>query len=245
MIHSGDYSLTHIINPLTIYTLSHKPDSLDLEGSWGLWNQDRTWVSLFTKSSLRQGTADNTLTNKMAIRVQNEDNLLISVGFEDWDCLSGNSPNILNLWTLYGKVIEGWRPFAGFNIGFNSNLNKLHYHKYLVGIKQLDWTLAVHTDFNRRHVLIPSSSDTYTMETTLICDGRIDKDFRLSSEMKIEKNPLRKEPDAKFSVAGEYRIDPATLLKAKVMSDQSLLLSLNRNFRQLIDLCFTSRVINI
>jgi hypothetical protein len=184
------------------------------------------------------------MMHKLGIRLQNEDNMLVSLGVEDWDSFSGNSPHIFTGSTIYGMIVNGWKPFFGVNIGYNSNTSKLQFHKYLIGLKQLDWSLMIHTDFNRKHISIPSTSDnTYKYETTVICDGRVDKDVKLSSELTIDKNPLMKEPDVRFNIGGEFRIDSLTLLKAKVSSDQSMILSLTRNFRQLIDLSLTTRVI--
>ncbi len=167
----------------------------------------------------------------------------MSFGIDDWDALSGNGPNIFKAWAIYGMFVNGWRPFIGANVAYNANTSRLHYHKYLIGVKQADWSMIVHTDFNKKHIAIPCTSDnSYKNETTIICDGRVDKDVRLCSELKCDKNPIMKEPDVRFNIGGEFRIDSSTILKAKFSSDQSLTFSLTRNYRQLIDLCFTTRV---
>ena len=173
-----------------------------MEGNFGIWSQDRTWVNLYKRCSFRQGVTTQSLNSNLAVRIQNEDNLLVSFGIDDWDVLSGNGPNIFKGWAIYGMFVNGWRPFVGANIGYNANTSRLHYHKYLIGLKQADWSMIVHTDFNKKHIAIPTTSDnSYKNETTIICDGRVDKDVRLSSELKFDKNPLMKEPDVRFNGA--------------------------------------------
>jgi hypothetical protein len=223
--------LTHTYSPWTKYLVSHKSDqSISLDGNFSLWSQDKTWLSLYANSNLQH--EKNKWANKLHLRVHHDDNKIVSLGVEDWDVLSNNGPETLSAWGIFGFKVEQWRPFVGVGAGLSTQSKKIVYHKYLVGLKQKDWSL-----YAQLHAQMVK--DAWKQEAGVIFDHRINKDIKVSADIKADVNDIKA---AKLILVGEYRLDGDTFVKARVSNDQSVTLSLTKNYRQLINFSFLTKV---
>jgi hypothetical protein len=228
--------LTHTYSPWTKYLVSHKSDqSLSLDGNFNLWSQDKVRLSLYVNSNLQQ--VDRKWNNKIQLRTHHDDNKIISIGIEDWDVQSSNkAPEVLSAWGIWGFTADQWRPFIGVGAGLGLQSKSIAYHKYLVGLKQKDWSVYTQLHAQRQH---KDGKDSWEQNASIIYDHRINKDLKVSADIKADINDLNK---AKFVLVSEYRLDADSFLKARVSNDQTLTLSLTKNFRQLINFCFLTKV---
>jgi hypothetical protein len=231
---SGDYSLTHTVNSENKYMIMHKPSNITLDGNFGLWRNKNVWVSLYVNSVLTQNSEKSSLNNKLHVRFHHEDDKIFSVGIEKYDPLNNCSPDVISSWGIWGCEKNGWKPFVGANVAWSVSGKKLNYHKYLLGLKQKDWTTYVQAH------LEGCSKKTFSV----ITDGKINKDLKVSGDWKLNHS---KDNEGKVcqkidaTIAGEYRLDASTFVKAKVSTDRTMSVSLNRNFRQLMTLGFTTK----
>jgi hypothetical protein len=222
---AGDYSLTHTINSQNKYMIMHKQSNITLDGNFGLWSNKNLWVSLYVNSFLTQNLLKRRLDNKVQLRFHHDSDKILSVGIENYDPLSSSSPDVLSAWGVWGFESKGWKPFVGANVAYSISRKKLNYHKYLLGLKQKDWT-----------TYFQAAVEGYDNKTfTVITDGKVNSDLKVSGDWRLCGK------DAQTTIAGEYRLDGSTFVKAKVSTDQSLVISLNRNFRQLLNLGFTTK----
>jgi hypothetical protein len=215
--------------------VSHKSDqSLSLDGNFNLWSQDKTWLSLYVNSNLQQDKRK--WNNKIQLRTHHDDNKIVSIGIEDWDIHSGKAPEILSAWGIWGFKADQWRPFVGVGAGLGLQSKNIAFHKYLVGLKQKDWTLYAQLHAERQS---KEGKDSWAQNASVIYDHRINKDLKVSADLKADVNNIQA---AKVAFVGEYRLDGDTILKARVANDQTCTLSLTKNFRQLINFCFLTKV---
>jgi hypothetical protein len=229
----SDYMLTHTYSPWTKYLISHKSDqSISLDGNFGLWAEDKSNLSLYANSTLQNDK--NRWNNKLQLRFQHEDDKAVSIGVEDWDILSKDCcPEIISAWGIWGFKTDEWRPFVGVGAGLNTQTKAIAYHKYLVGLKQMDWSLYV-----QLHAL--KAWGTWKQEASIIFDHRINKDIKVSADIKADVKGVDR---AQLVLVGEYRVDVDTFIKARVSLDQSLTFSFTKNYRKLINFCFITKVI--
>jgi hypothetical protein len=228
--------LTHTYSPLGRYLLTHKSDqSLTLDGNFHLWAQDLLSLSLYANSVLKQDKKQ--WNNKLHLRFHHDDNKVVSVGVEDWDVLSQQAPQTLSAWGICGFKVDQWRPFVGISGGFGLQSKKISYHKYLAGLKQKDWSL--YAAFNSKRVT-KDGKDSWANDCSFIADQKVNKDIKVSADIKCTCDDTCKPVVA---LVGEYRLDNDTFFKAKASnSDNSLTLSLTKNYRQLINFCFVTKV---
>jgi hypothetical protein len=195
-------------------------------------------VSLYVNSSLQHDKKK--WNNKIHLRTHHDDNKIVSVGFEDWDALSKKAPETLSAWGICGFKADEFRPFVGVGAGWGLQANNLSYHKYLVGLKQKDWTLCAELNVQRQDAKDVKDGKVHWGQTvSVIYDHRLNKEVKVSADLKADINDLN---SAKVVLVGEYVLDSSTFLKARVSNDQSLTLSLTKNFRQLINFCFLTKV---
>jgi hypothetical protein len=224
--------ITHTYSPWTKYLVSHKSDqTLSVDGNFGLWSQDKVLLSLYVNSNLIH--EKKKWNNKIQLRTHHDDNKILSVGVENWDVCSKSGPETLSAWGVWGFKVEQWRPFVGIGAGFGLNAKKINYHKYLVGLKQKDWSVYAQLHAQR------GEKDIWEQNAHIIYDHRVNKDVKVSADLKTNVKDLN---TAKLVLVGEYRLDGETFLKARVSNDQTLTLSLTKNYRQLINFSFLTKV---
>ena len=231
--------LTHTVSPLTKYMLIHKSDQkFTLDGNFGLWKNDNTLLSLYVLSILNQSSEKRSLSNKLHVRVHHEDNKVLSVGVEDWDVLSNYSPDVLSAWGIYGLEVNGWRPFVGANVAYRLSSKNLSYHKYLFGLKQKSFSTYAKAEVDKAN---------NKLDLSLTYDSKVNNDLKLTADLKYIKDSSKEVATTTTDVTlvGEYRLDNLTFVKAKLSTDRSLVLSITRNFRQLLNFCFVTHVLII
>ena len=245
----SDYTLTHLLSPWTRYSIMHGSDqSCSLEGNFGLWAQDNIWLSLYANTMLIQRPEIKSLNNKLHLRFHHEDNKIVSIGVQDWDVLLGNSPQVLSAWGLYGMNINGWRPYIGINAAVSLLDKKVDEHTYLIGINQIDWSASIKGGQTRIPAKLENMRtipDHNVMNINVTYDARINNDLKLTADYNYSTHVKDIALPHKVQLVGEYRLDNSTFIKAKVSSDQSFIISITRNFRQLLNFCFVSKVIYI
>ena len=230
--------LTHNVSPLTRYMLIHRSDQkFTFDGNFALWNNNILHLSLYSLNALNQNNGDRSLTNKFHLRVHHENNKIFSLGVENWDVLSSKTPDVLSTWGIYGLDVNGWRPFVGANVAYRLSSNKFVYHNYLFGLKQKSFSTYAKAEVKR---------EEEKLDLSLTFDSKVNSDIKVSADLKYSKakdKELKKDIyTTNVTLVGEYRLDNATFLKGKISTDNSLILSITRNFRQLLNFCFVTQV---
>jgi hypothetical protein len=227
--------LTHTHSPWTRYLITHKSDqSLTLDGNFNIWRKDNVYVSLYANSVLKQETKQ--MKNKLHLRLHHEDNKIVSVGVEDWNCCPKSAPETISAWGIWGFKVDQWRPFVGIHGGYGLNSKKLAYHKYLLGLKQRDWSLYTQVESKR---VFKDLKDSWSNEVSVLFDQRVNKDLKVSADLKANVENMSQ---AQVVLVGEYKLDGETALKARVANDSSLTLSLTKSYRQLLNLCLVTKI---
>lgn len=247
VVNSADYSITHKISPFSDYQVSHKSNGqCALEGNFKIHDQPNWLIVLHTNQTLNQSQTKRELPSKFLIRVHHVDNKIFSVGFEDWDMLSGRNPDILSVSGVFGQPINNdYRGVFGIYTGFKLSSQNILFHKYLLGIKHKNFSAYIEAGMTTvQEKSVHSESKLTTIEektrkhVNLLVDGRLNDNLKLSSDLKVAIDS----GIVDSRLAGEYRIDNETVFKMKLQNDNSIGASITHNFRKLITLGFAARV---
>jgi hypothetical protein len=221
-----------------------------MNGNFGVWRRDNVNVSVFADVSLTQNEKVRSLPSKVHVRVQHDDNKIVSVGFENTDVLNSHKPDVLSAWGLFGgNLPNGFKGFAGAYTGFQLSSNSLLFHKYLLGLKHKDLTGHLEAGINRVNNKSKVKDETTGVETevdstvmqksvNLRVDGNLCRSWKLGADLAYNFDTTNL--DAK--VQGIYTLDSDTYLKVKAQSDNSLTLGLVHNYKGLINFNFVSKV---
>lgn len=243
---SADYSITHNLSPVSSYMVTHKPDSVTLDGNFKLYQQDKILLTLYANSKLEQNENKRELPTKMQLRFHHEDNKIISFGFEQLDPFKSASPKVLSTWGLFGGNLPNkFRFYAGAHTGFHLHNKTLLFHKYLVALKHRDVNGSLefgiaqvpHKTKNAEGVEV----DTFTNHRAIAFKVNglpVDK-VKVGGDLHFNFDTKK----LSTKVFGEYAVDALTNVKAKFENDHSLTLGINHNYKGLINFGFVSRVI--
>jgi len=234
---------------LSSYILTHKQKEVSVDGNWKLFNNDNMYVSLYTWFKLEQDENSRKLPSKVHVRAHHDDNKVVSIGFEDYDVLGKDSkfPETISVWGLAGGELQkGWKSYAGAYTSFNWAVNRMQLHKYMAGVKQgRDFYTFVEAGINRKEVIVKdettqTETKTYPWIKTAAWKvfGKPCEDVRVWGDLTANFD------DGAYSgrIAGEYKIEKNTFVKAKIATDRSLTLGITHNFNNFLNFGFVAQL---
>ncbi len=217
----------------------HKPNNVTLDGNFGLYSQDQLRLSLYANVKLEQDEKKRELPSKLHLRAQHEDNKIFSVGVEGFDPVFGKcpAPQVVSAWGLYGlPLTNGYKAFGGAFLGLHLGSRSLQFQRFLLGVKHNN--LTGHLEFAVNRVVDKDGAASNERSAIVRFDSTATNELKVGGDVSYNFNS--KAVDAKLY--GEYAIDSATFVKAKVQNDNSLTVGLTHNYKQLINFGFISKV---
>lgn len=169
----------------------------------------------------------------------------MSVGVEDWDCFRENTPDVISATGIYGARIQDYKTYFGFNAGFRLSNSSLAFHRWATVLKAGSFNSIVELNFNQNTKEVKNSSTgLVTKESHLsknlnvYYDAVVNPEWRVGADVKLNLN------NNNYDVAavGEYKIDLGTTFRAKVSTDNTAVVSLNHNYRGLLNFGVVSKV---
>ncbi len=111
--------------------LKEKVGEVSFESEYNHWSKDNLSVGSFVKAVVSQSEKSCSSDSKVQLRVHHNDNLLLTLGAEEWNVCKG-SPQVFAIGGSYGKVTEGGdKGTERTKLSFNGLLNFNVETKYL------------------------------------------------------------------------------------------------------------------
>ena len=216
-----------------------------LDGNFKLYSQDKNYVSLYTNLKLEQNESKRELPSKIHVRLHHEDNTIFSVGIEKFDFFSGKNPDVISASGLFGKEVNStYKAYGGLYSGFGISAKAVLFHKFLLAIKNKDYSANVEFGINRavekkknEETKEETESVKYVKNAIVRFDANVNKSLKVGGDLAI--NMETSALDAKMF--GQYAIDKDTFVKVKVQNDHSVTVGLTHNYRGLINFGFVSK----
>lgn len=237
------------MNPTSTFIVTHKDDGLtSLEANVGLWQNEKALFTLFLLNKYSQTATKREFLNKIHLRTHADDNKIFSIGVEDWDLQKRNTPDVVSATGVYGAHIQGYKAFFAFNAGYRLSTNAIAFHKWGTVLKAGDFNTILELGFEQKNRETKNvSTGIITKESYLsknfnvLYDTYVNSDLRLGGDLKLNLN----DNSYDLALVGDYRIDPATVFKARVDSDNTAVLALNHNYRGLVNFGIVAKVYNL
>jgi hypothetical protein len=224
------------------YNLIHKPDLLTLDGSFHLGDYKNANVYLYAKSDLTQNEKEKKLPSTIKFRVFQEGNRLLSLGVENVDLINNPKPDVLSVLGLYGVNLQnGWRAYAGPYLAFQLSTKTVHSHKYLVGVKNTNFSGWVEASSE------PAQKKKDQTVDAPVKDNKVGFRFdavacpktKFGGDLIVNCDDLK---NVALKAYVEHKLDDATTLKAKFEDNSKLTVGINRKFGNLVNFGFVSAV---
>ena len=202
---------------------------MELDGNMGLHTHKDFHFSLYHYTKLVQTADKRSMDKKVHLRVHHP-NVIVSLGFQNWNCLGEcRVPNVLSGWILGGVQRDGVSVFGGVNSGFNVHDRRVNHGSALLGVKHkqftgfLDYsavrnplakTVAPEVTAPTATVTTPPTTATvpeYTHVVKALFDSRVNSDVLVFGEATTNLTAL-----TSVVVGGEYNLGDNTKVKVKV-----------------------------
>jgi hypothetical protein len=224
--------------------LTHKPDSLTLDGNFKIWSNRESLLTLYANSKLEQSAKKRELPSKLHFRFHHEDNKIFSAGVESYDPFKASTPEIFSVSGLVGgNLPRNYKLFGGLYSGYHLQSKSLQYHKYLLALKHSNVNAFFEFGFNKVTKKLKNSEgvevDTTSNEKSvnLRVNGTPLSGIKLGGDLGYNLD----NKNLNTRVYAEYSIDSLTSLKAKIENDNTLTLGLTHNYKGLINFGFVSK----
>jgi hypothetical protein len=242
----SDYSLTYKPNRLSTLIFSHKDNGLtSLDANIGLFENDTNLFTLYTLNKFTQTGSRREFVNKVHVRAHHGDNKILSLGVEDWDPISKPAPDVVSATGVYGFRLADYKAFATFNLGYRISGKSLAFHKWAGVVRANNFNAILELGFNQKAREIKNATtgtitkENYvSKEANLLVDADVLPDLRVGADARLNLD----DSNIKLAVVGDYRIDSTTTFRAKIDNENTAVLSLNHNYRGLINFGIVSSV---
>jgi hypothetical protein len=235
--------------------MTHKQDSVELDGNVALHTHKDFHFSLYHKHTLKEGG----LNGKLHVRAHHP-NAIVSVGFESLDILKQVYFNKaqLSLWALGGLQKEGISVFGGAYAGLDVEKKSLAFANFLVGLKHEKGTAHLLLDTKTQEVEINKEDGSTEKKEVLqknfkvTCDSKVNNDLSIFANAETDLTKLKA-----VVFGGEYNLGDNNKLKAKLVDqlkpnkdkkkpedrDLNLSLALIHNYNNMINFSFVTKVL--
>lgn len=242
----ADYSLTYKPNRTSTLIFSHKDNGFtSLDANIGLFENNNGLFTLYTLNKFSQTASKRDFTNKVHLRAHQGDNKIFSIGVEDYDFVNKPVPDVISATGVYGFNLTDYKAFAAFNVGYRISAKNLAFHKWATVLRASNFQTILELGFNQRTKEVKNQTtghitkESYlSKEANLLVDADVYPDLRVGADAKLNLD----NNDVKLAVVGDYKIDSATTLRAKINNENTAVLSLNHNFRGLLNFGIISSV---
>ena len=234
--------MTHNVSSKSSYNLIHKPDLLTLDGSFHLGDYKNSNVYLYAKSDLTQNEKEKKLPSTIKFRIFQEGNRLLSVGVENVDLINNPRPDVISILGLHGFNLQnGWRAFSGPYLGFQLSTKKLQFQKYLLGVKNTNFSGWVEASSEPTKKKQEQTTDAPAKDNKVAFrfDAVADSKTKFGGDLVVNCDNLK---EVAVKAYAEHKLDDATTLKARLEDHSKLTVGITRKFGNLLNFGFVSAV---
>lgn len=235
--------------------MTHKQDSVELDGNVALHTHKDLHFSLYHKHTLQDGS----LNGKVHVRAHHP-NAIVSVGFEGLDCLKQVYFNKANfsLWGLGGLQKDGVSVFGGAYAGLAVEKKSLAFANFLVGLKHEKGTAHLLLDTKCVEVETTKEDGSTEKKDVLQKNFKVSCDSKVNNDLSIFANAESDLTKLKAVVfGGEYNLGDNNRLKAKLVDqlkpnkdknkpedrDLNFSLAIIHNYNNMINFSFVTKVL--
>jgi hypothetical protein len=190
------------------------------------------------------------LPSTLKLRFFQEGNRLLSFGVEDVDFVNNPRPDVLSVLGLYGFNLQnGWRAYAGPYLAFRLSNKSVHFHKYLVGVKHskfsgwLEASSEIAKEDKTKKVETPNDvTQTEVAKKNQVAfrfDAVANSKTKFGGDLVLDVNNFK---NVGLKLYGDYKVDDATSVKARLEGNNKLTVGLTRKYGNLLNFGFVSAV---
>ncbi len=190
------------------------------------------------------------MPSTLKLRFFQEGNRLLSFGVEDVDFVNNPRPDVLSVLGLYGFNLQnGWRAYAGPYLAFRLSNKSVHFHKYLVGVKHskfsgwLEASSEIAKEDKTKKVETPNDvTQTEVAKKNQVAfrfDAVANSKTKFGGDLVLDVNNFK---NVGLKLYGDYKVDDATSVKARLEGNNKLTVGLTRKYGNLLNFGFVSAV---
>jgi hypothetical protein len=144
-------------------------------------------------------------------------------------------------WDYTDSIYKGWRAFSGPYLGFQLSTKKLQFQKYLLGVKNTNFSGWVEASSEPAKKKQEQTTDAPAKDNKVAFrfDAVADSKTKFGGDLIVNCDNLKQ---VAVKAYAEHKLDDATTLKAKFEDHSKLTVGITRKFGNLLNFGFVSAV---